>query len=147
MASSEQNLYKNIKVLGYEDNTSQISKRYRGISTVNNENESKVLYDIAIIKQDIINHFHIRQGEKLENPQFGTIIWDVIFEPLTDDLREAVLENVTDIINSDPRVQVDSVFVEQQESGISIECTLRYLTYNISEKMRLDFDQANGLIS
>tara|TARA_Y100000385_G_scaffold285955_1_gene346895 strand:+ start:45 stop:479 length:435 start_codon:yes stop_codon:yes gene_type:complete len=143
----EQDLYKNIKVVGYEDKTSQISKRYRGISTVNNKNESKVLYDVSIIKQDIINHFHIRQGEKLENPTFGTIIWDVLFEPLTDDIREAVLENVTDIINSDPRVQVDSVFVEQQESGISIECTLRYLSYNISEKMRLDFDQANGLIS
>jgi phage baseplate assembly protein W len=143
----EDSLYKNIKVIGYEDSNPVISQRYKGISTVNDINDSKTLYDIAIIKQDIINHFHIRQGEKLENPSFGTIIWDVLFEPLTEDLRQAVLDNVTEIVNSDPRVQVDSVFLEEYESGLNIECTLRYLNYNISEKMRFDFDQNNGLIS
>jgi phage baseplate assembly protein W len=148
MPSTEQNIYKNVKVVGYEDPNPVVSKRYRGFSSVaSDENLSYSLYDIAIIKQDLINHFHIRQGEKLENPEFGTIIWDVLFEPLTDDLRAAIIQNVEDIVNYDPRIQVNSVNVEQQDSGILIECELKYLTYNISEKMRLDFDQKNGLIS
>jgi Phage baseplate assembly protein W len=105
------------------------------------------LYDIEVIKQDIVNHFHIRQGEKLENPEFGTIIWDVLFEPLTENLKEAIVQNVTDIINYDPRVNADRVIVDSYENGIQIECVLTYLNYNISEQMRFKFDQDSGFLA
>lgn len=144
---SEKRLYKNIEVIGYQDKSPVISKRYKGISTVNPYSNTFSLYDIALIKQDIINHFHIRQGEKLENPMFGTIIWDVLFEPLTSTVKDAIVQNVTDIINYDPRVQANNVIVDQYDHGLQIECEIIYLSYNISENMRLRFDQENGLIS
>ena len=34
------------------------------------------------------------------NPEFGTIIWDALFEPFTDDLKEAIARNVTTIVNN-----------------------------------------------
>jgi phage baseplate assembly protein W len=139
-------LYKNITISSPSDNTPVTSKQYRGISTVDPDRGSFNLYDISLIKQDIINHFHIRQGEKLENPTFGTIVWDILFEPLTDSLRDAIIQNVTEIVNYDPRVNVDSVVVDAFESGIQIDCSLTYLPYNISETMRLRFDQSAGLI-
>ena len=58
-----------------------------------------------------------------------------------------IAENVTDIINFDPRVNVDGVTVSQYESGIQIECQLTYLTYNVSENMRLRFDEDAGLLN
>ncbi len=146
MSVNEKSLYKNITVGAESTNVPVTSKKYRGISTVNNKTNSFVKYDLALIKQDIINHFHIRQGEKLENPEFGTIIWDVLFEPLTDSLKEAIIKNVTDIINYDPRVSVDNVTIQTFESGIQIECALTYLPYNISESLRLTFDESAGLI-
>lgn len=146
MATNEKPLYKNITVGSKSDNTPVTSKQYRGISTVDPNRNSFNLYDINLIKQDIVNHFHIRQGEKLENPTFGTIIWDILFEPLTDSLRDAIIQNVTEIVNYDPRVSVDSVTVDAYESGIQIDCSLTYLPYNISETMRLRFDQSAGLI-
>ena len=106
-----------------------------------------MLYDIALIKQDIINHFHIRQGEKLSDPEFGTIIWDILFEPLTPALKDAVTQNITRIVNTDPRVKVKSVIVDQFESGIQVEIELEYLPYNISEKMKLTFDENNGFLT
>jgi phage baseplate assembly protein W len=124
-----------------------LSKAYRGLSTVAATNGNFSLYDIGLIKQDIINHFHIRQGERLENPTFGTIIWDLLFEPLTDDVKSAITENVTDIINYDPRVRVDNIVVSTYESGIQIECELTYLPYSISEALRLRFDNDNNIIS
>ena len=145
MATNEKPLYKNVTVSNDIDNPPVVSKQYRGVSTVANPKGFN-LYDISIIKQDIINHFHIRQGEKLENPEFGTIIWDVLFEPLTDSLKEAIIKNVTDIINYDPRVSVDNVTIQTFESGIQIECALTYLPYNISESLRLTFDESAGLI-
>jgi len=104
------------------------------------------LYDISLIKQDITNHFHIRKGEKLENPDFGTIIWDVLFEPLTDEVRDLIIEDVTSIINYDPRVRVVDITVSEYESGLQIECDLTYLPYNISESLRFRFDEANSIL-
>jgi len=146
MSVNEKPLYKNITVGSKSSSNPVASKKYRGISTVNNNTNNFVKYDLALIKQDIINHFHIRQGEKLENPEFGTIIWDVLFEPLTDGLKEAIIKNVTDIINYDPRVSVNNVTIQSLESGIQIECNLSYLPYNISESLRLTFDENAGLI-
>ena len=148
MSTLEKNIYKRVKVSSSKKPKQPASSSaYRSISTVNPANEGYRLYDLAVIKQDIINHFHIRQGEKLENPEFGTIIWDVIFEPMTELLREAIANNVTEIINYDPRVQVEQVTVDTYESGIMIECTLLYLPYNISESMRMRFDEDNSILT
>ena len=68
---------------------------------MNPDNTTFSLNDIGLIKQDLLNHFHISQGEKLENPEFGTIIWDVIHDPLTPDLEEAIKD---DIIKNDKKI-------------------------------------------
>ena len=117
MSSLEKNLYKQITVKSNKRTQDQGigSRAYRGISTVNPENSSTVLYDLALIKQDLLNHFHIRQGEKLSNPEFGTIIWDALFEPLTDDMRNAIKDNVTEIVNYDQIVSVISLKVDKYE--------------------------------
>lgn len=145
MATNDASLYKGITISSPQNNKPVVSKQYRGISTVANPKSFKI-YDINCIKQDIINHFYIRQGEKLENPEFGSIIWDILFEPFTEDLKEAIIKNVTEIVNYDPRVNVDSVIVDTYESGIQIDCSLTYLQYSISETLRLRFDQEAGLI-
>jgi len=122
-------------------------KMYKGFSTISADTENYSLYDLALIRQDILNHFNIRQGERLMNPAFGTIIWDLLFEPLTEDLKGLILENVNAIINYDPRVKADDVIVTPYESGIQIECFLTYLPYNISQSLQLRFDQENGLLA
>ena len=148
MSIQEKKLYKEITVPANDRPTVEPAQRtYRGLSTANPDNTNFKLFDIALIKQDIINLFHIRKGEKLEDPNFGTIIWDMVYEPLTVENRDFIAENVTDIINYDPRVSVDGVTVSQYESGLQIECQLTYLTYNVSENMRLRFDEDNGLIN
>ena len=148
MSTKEKTLYKQIEVKSNTKHKVPPTQRsYKGISTANPNNTSFTLHDIALIKQDIINHFHITQGEKLENPEFGTIIWDAIHEPLTDDLKEAIGKNVTDIVNYDPRVQVNDVVVTAYESGLQVECDLTYLPYNITESMRMKFDEEAGLIN
>lgn len=145
---TDNKLYQQVEVNGRQRKVeTRKSRAYRGISTVNPSNSGFAVYDIALIKQDLINHFHIRQGEKLEKPEFGTIIWDVLFEPLTEQLKQAIVEDVERIINYDPRITANRVIVDSFESGIQIECELQYFTYNISEQMTLRFDRDNGLLS
>jgi phage baseplate assembly protein W len=144
MSTLEKNLYKRVTV---EASTARpsVGRAYRGFSTVNDSAEGFALYDFELIKQDIVNHFHIRQGEKLSDPNFGTIIWDVLFEPFTNAIKEAIIQNVTDIVNYDPRVRVEEILVYTYESGIEVSCTLSYLPYNISQQMLFRFDQSVGL--
>ena len=143
---AEKKLYKGVVVAKGTLRTALPTQRaYRGISTVNNDNTKFGLFDIGLIKQDIINHFHISKGEKLENPNFGTIIWDVIQDPLTSELEEAIEQDVLDIINTDPRVSATTVQIVPFESGLQIEVELEYLTYNVSEKLRLTFDERIGI--
>ncbi len=141
------NLYDKISLQG--STQQQIvpgSKTYKGFSSVSTAAESYALYDLYLIKQDIINHFNIRIGERLENPNFGTVIWDVIFEPLTNDIIEVITKDVETIINYDPRVRAEQIVVTAYESGLQVECTLVYYPYNIQEAIQFRFDQENGLI-
>ena len=148
MSTLEKKLYKEITVKGTTRPDYGIGeKTYRGFSTVNPDNVGFQLYDLQIVKQDIINHFHIRQGELLSNPNFGTIIWDILYEPLTENIKQIIAENVTTIINYDPRVSVTSIIIDQYESGLQIEATLLFLPYNIVENMQLTFDQNNGFLA
>ena len=146
--TASQKLYDKIVLKGPSGRANvPMAKTYKGFSTVSNDTKSFSLYDFALIKQDLINHFHVRQGERLENPTFGTIIWDYIFEPLTEESKQAIVRDVETIINYDPRIKAESVIVTAYESGIQIECQLTYLSYNLSESIRLRFDQANGLLA
>jgi phage baseplate assembly protein W len=140
-----QTLYTTHKVQTTPSHPAPLTRRYKGFSTVSRATENFALFDFELIKQDLLNHFYIRQGERLMNPAFGTIIWDVIFEPLTPEIQHIILQNVNEIFNSDPRVQAKNVIITPYDTGLEIQCTLTYLLYNIQQQLQLKFDQANGL--
>ena len=98
-----------------------------------------------MIKQDLINHFYIRKGEKLENPKFGTIIWDTLFENFTPEIKSAIAKDVEEIINFDKRVKVNSVSIDSTQQGIRIEAEIVILPFDITDTLRLDFDRNNTI--
>ena len=51
---------------------------YRGFNTVGTTFGSVQLSDIELVKRDLLNHFAIRKGEKLQNPGYGSSIHDVL---------------------------------------------------------------------
>jgi phage baseplate assembly protein W len=109
------------------------------------ERSNYKLYDFELIKQDLINRLSIRKGERLENPEFGTIIYDVLFEPLTADLRQAILDDISANVNADPRISADNILVSQSDYGISVQVDLTYRPYNITEKLAFGFDENSTL--
>lgn len=145
--ASNPNLYEKITITSKPSNAGNIApKTYKGFSTVNPETENFGLFDFELIKQDLINMFNIRMGERLMQPEFGTIIWDLLYEPMTEEVKYAITQNVNTIINYDPRVRADRVIVTAYETGIQIECLLTYYPYNIQQALQLRFDQENGLL-
>jgi phage baseplate assembly protein W len=144
--SSNANLYNKITLPATSQPNNIGSKMYKGFSSINASTENYNLFDFELIKQDILNHFNTRQGERLMNPTFGCVIWDLLFEPLTEDIKNLILQNVNTIINYDPRVKAESVIVTSYDQGIQIQCTLKFVPYNIQQSLQLNFDQANGLL-
>lgn len=113
---------------------------YRGFSTkVSSKKYS--LTDFVLAKQDLINYFQIRKGEKLMQPDFGTIIWDMLFEPLNDETQQIITNDITRIVSYDPRLAVGQVAVSQQDRGFLIEITLSYIPTDQTELIALNFDR------
>ena len=119
---------------------------YKGFSS-SEVNKNFKLYDINLVKQDLINHFYIRKGEKLENPEFGTVIWDMLFEPFTPDVKEIIAKDVEAIINYDPRFAVTEINIDSTDQGMRIQADLVYIPFNINERMTLNFDKNNSVIN
>ena len=141
-------LYNQQSVATNRATTAQTSSsfRYKGFSSNETKNNFK-LYDIELVKRDLLNHFYIRKGEKLENPEFGTIIWDMLFENFTSEVRRLITEDVEQIINYDPRIKVNSLTIDSTDQGIRIEADIVYLPFNVNERMTFDFDRTNNIVN
>jgi phage baseplate assembly protein W len=113
---------------------------YRGFSTLNRRNNFRVS-DYDLVRQDLFNHFNIRKGEKLMNPNFGTIIWNMLFDPLTSETKKIMIDDVRRIVNYDPRIAVQNVILNEFDRGLQIEIELTYLTTNQTDTIRMNFDR------
>jgi phage baseplate assembly protein W len=119
---------------------------YKGFSTNNRSKKFRVT-DFELVKQDLINHFNIRKGEKLMNPNFGTIIWNTLFEPLTQETRNIIVDDIKKIAAYDPRLSIDNVTITEKDFGIQVELDLSYSSTNQSSTMQLNFDKNSQTIS
>ena len=113
---------------------------YKGFSTVGRTKHFRIT-DFELVKRDITNHFNIRKGEKLMNPDFGTVIWDSIFEPLDENTKSTIIADVKKIVSYDPRVAAQNVIITEYDRGIQIELELIYIQTNQIETLQLQFDE------
>lgn len=113
---------------------------YRGFSTKLNAKKFSVT-DFELAKRDLMNYFEIRKGEKLMQPSFGTVIWDMLFEPLTEETQQVITDDITRIIGYDPRLSVGQVAVTQQDNGFLVQITLSYIPTDQTETIALNFDR------
>jgi len=116
-----------------------MASMYKGFSTIGQSTKFR-LTDFDLVKRDVLNHFYIRKGEKLMNPSFGTIIWNVLYEPFTEDLKSVIQADIKAIANYDPRVSFDNIVVTEYDQGLQILLELRYLQTNQSNLMNLQFN-------
>jgi len=123
-----------------------MANTYKGFSTLAPSRNFR-LTDFDLIKQDIINHFNIRKGEKLMRPNFGTIIWNVLHEPFTEDLKSVIAQDVKAIASYDPRVSFDNIVITEYDQGIQIELQLRYVPTNQVNLMLMNFNNATNTLT
>lgn len=113
---------------------------YRGFSTLVNS-KKYVLTDFELAKRDLINYFNIRKGQKLMQPGFGTIIWDLLFDPLDEATQQTISQDINKIVNYDPRLRVGQVAISQQDTGFLIQLTLAYVPNDQTDTLVMNFNR------
>jgi phage baseplate assembly protein W len=111
-----------------------------GFSTIG-RNKKFTLVDFELIKQDLLNAFNIRQGQLPGRPEYGTRIWDFVFENLTQSTEQGILEEVQRVAGGDPRIYLQSVNVYPQDNGILLELTITVVPTTNAEILSIFFDQ------
>jgi phage baseplate assembly protein W len=86
---------------------------FKGYSTVGKESGNFKIYDIELAKRDLLNEIYTRKGSRLMSPTYGFIVWDVLFDPLTDTIIELIREDTLRIVSRDPRLELKSLNVDE----------------------------------
>ena len=112
---------------------------FKGYSTVDIRFGSVVLTDIELAKRDLLNHFYTRKGERLGEPEFGSILPDLVFEPLDDFTTDLVEDDVRDIIRTDPRWILDDLDIQISNHSITCVVNITYRETSTPEELYLAF--------
>lgn len=99
------------------------------------------LLDFELIKRDLLNAFNIRQGQLPGRPQYGTMIWDYLFENQIESVQEGIIQEVQRVAGGDPRLIVNSINVYPQENGILIELEMQAVAAPQSQLLSIFFNQ------
>jgi phage baseplate assembly protein W len=111
-----------------------------GFNTIN-QNKKFTLVDFELIKRDLLNAFNIRQGEVVGKPQYGTTIYDFVFENQLQETERALSAEIQRVCGGDPRVFVNSLELFPQQNGILIQLEISVVPSTDAERLSIFFDQ------
>jgi phage baseplate assembly protein W len=99
------------------------------------------LVDLELIKRDLLNAFNIRQGQLVGRPQYGTNLWDFMFESQMTDTEQAIQDEIQRVVGGDPRI-----FVTQppqlfpQDNGLLIQLDVQFIPSSEALRLSIFFD-------
>lgn len=114
---------------------------YRGLSFRNfSKNKSIKLYDIDLIKKDLLNNIFTRRGERVKMFMYGTRIPDLVFEPLDEVALNVIEEDLRSVVAGEPRVSlVDLRIVPLFDRSVVIcSLVLYYLELDFTDTLSVN---------
>jgi phage baseplate assembly protein W len=115
--------------------------RFSGFSTKNKKAINHVLTGKDLVIEDLMNHLMTRKGERIMMPTFGSIIHDLIFEPLTSDVKMLIEEDIKEIVAEDPRCEFINLVVKETEHTVSAYLTVSILPENTPVTLEIDLER------
>lgn len=110
-----------------------------GFNTVDNPNPPYSLSNIALVKRDILNHFATPMGSRVMMPDFGTRIYNYLFDPFDEYTKNAIIEDAVNVVKSDPRVELVSIDVFQEDQALNIIMNLLFKPESITDNLFVTF--------
>lgn len=114
-----------------------------GYSTFGKRRPPFTLENLELAKQDLMNVFHTQRGERVMRPDFGTVIFDLLFEPFDEETKQQVVDDAVDIISGDPRFTMISIDVRELEHTLRLDIVLNYVPLDIVDSLQIEYDRQN----
>lgn len=114
-----------------------------GFSTFGKRSPPFTLENLELVKQDLLYAFHTRRGERVMRPEFGSRIFDMLFEPFDDETKDAIVEDAVRIIGEDPRVALVSIDVRELEHVLRLDIVINYTPLDVIDNLAIEYDRQN----
>ena len=101
--------------------------RFIGFSTKNKQAINHTLTGKELVVEDLLNNIMTRKGERIMMPTYGSIVHDLVFEPLTSDIKKLIEEDLTQIINDEPRVNLTSINITESDHTVTASISVDLL--------------------
>lgn len=100
------------------------------------------LTDLELVKVDLLNHIYTKRGSRVMMAEFGTIIPEIIFEPLDEDTLDLVKEELLTVFEYDPRVELlqFEVVPDYDNNTIFVNARLLYIELNMEDDFMLNIE-------
>lgn len=105
------------------------------------------LVDENLVVRDLLNSFNIKQGDKVGQPAYGSALWNFVFEPNSLTVLGQIEDEVRRIISQDPRIILNSVYLNNQENGVLIELEVAFTPFNNPLNLGILLDRNSGVAS
>lgn len=115
-----------------------------GFSTFDKKSPPFSLEGFELAKQDLLYAFMTKRGERVMRPEFGTIIFDLLFEPFDADLQDAVGEDARRIISQDPRLELVRLETRELEHTLRLDIVLNYVPLDVVDTLTVEYDRQNA---
>lgn len=95
-------------------------------------------YDLAAIKNSIVNLFNTLPGQNLLNPEYGLNLLQYLFDPVSSTTARVIGQKIFKNINVyEPRVSVQSINVDMNTDEQMYTITLSILMLNLNKNVNL----------
>ena len=110
-----------------------------GFNTVGQPNPPYNLNNIALIKRDLENAFATPLGSRVMLPNFGTRIYDYLFDPFDQYTKESIIADAVNVIRSEPRVELVSIDAFQEDQALTVAMVLLFKPESITDNLFVIF--------
>lgn len=114
-----------------------------GFNTVNQPNPPYSLTNIELVKRDINNQFATPMGSRVMLPGFGSRIFEMLFDPFDEYTKNAIIQDATRVVQSDPRVELINIDVFQQDQALTVAMILMFKPESITDSLFAIFSLAD----
>jgi phage baseplate assembly protein W len=110
-----------------------------GFNTVGQPNPPYSLTNIDLIKRDIENTFATPKGSRVMLPDYGTNIYEFLFDPFDEITKNSIIEDAINVIQGEPRVQLVTIDVNQEDQALNIIMVLLFLPESVTDNLFVSF--------
>ncbi len=108
---------------------------YRGYSSFEFQRTKNFsITDIELVKLDLLNHIFTPRGSRVMMTMWGTAIPQLLFEPLDSEVLITLEDELRDVFDSDPRVELVTLNIQPayDDHSITANAKLNYVELNVT---------------